>query len=65
LENKPVSINFWTIPAGTRRCFNVEITLKYGRDVVQPIFNYGRPYGYIANVYTTLIQRCLWLKFYI
>jgi hypothetical protein len=50
------------ILAGTQRCFNIEITLKYDRDVVQLIFKYGRPYGYIANVYSMLIQRCLWSK---
>lgn len=26
-------------PAGTQRCFNVDSTLIFGRDVVQPFFN--------------------------
>jgi len=47
-------------PADTQRCFNVDSTLKFGRDVVQPIFNQSRlpgSLGLTVNVDSTLNQR--------
>ena len=47
-------------PADTQRCFYVDSTLKFGRDVVQPIFNQSRlpgSLGLTVNVDSTLNQR--------
>ena len=58
-ENSDI-INVILYPADTQRCFNVDSTLKFGRDVVQPIFNQSRlsgSLGLTVNVDSTLNQR--------
>ena len=47
------------IPVGTQRCDNVEIWLKYGRDVDRPKFNVD-----LTSWYSTLTsQRCFNVEF--
>jgi len=57
---KNIKIAEITIPEDTQRCVNVDSTLKFGRDVVQPIFNQSRlpgSLGLTVNVDSTLNQR--------